>query len=73
MVVYTVMSGMNLKIRALFLLFSDPQKKEVGGKLGLIKFYYAGKNNLPKSLTDDYLRDTGCFERRETSRLNSIN
>lgn len=70
------MSGTNLKLRALFLLFSDPpkkKKKEFGEKLGLIKLYYAGKNNLQKRLIDDYLRDTGCFDKRETSRLNSTN
>ena len=48
MVVYTVMSGMNLKIRALFLLFSDPQKKEVGGKVRPDKILLCWKEQSSK-------------------------
>lgn len=40
--IYYLMSGMNLKIRALFLHVIH-KKRNLGEKLGLIKLYYAGK------------------------------
>lgn len=66
------MSGMNLKIRVLFLLFGAPQKKGSGGKVRLDKTLLCEKEQSSKSVTDDNFRDYGYFGKRKTSRLNSI-
>lgn len=62
---------MNSEIRALFLHVIH-KKRNFGEKLGLIKLYYAGKAIVKRVSLMTTSEILVAFEKRETSRLNSV-